>query len=175
MGRLIPVLVAVVVLAVVMTVIALAGRGNDTDPVGSAPGSGASKVPPDAGGGTSGSSGTGGLVPGSSGTASPPDAPSTEPGPDDPQTRFTSVRAVDGGSALVVTFWGGVDTCFRYAVRADETAQEVALSLSEERRGDGPCIELAQEHKRTVQLAELLADRPVVDAATGEVVLAARG
>ena len=153
--------VAATVLAVVLTVIALAGRGNDTDPVDSVPGSGSS-----AGGGTSGSAGS----------ALPPPAASTEPGPDDPMTRFTSVRADASGRTLTVTFWGGVDTCYRYAVRSDETARDVSLSLAEERRGDGPCIEIAQQYERTVRLEAPLGDRQVVDAATGEVVLdATRG
>jgi len=120
-------------------------------------------------GGSSGSTGSGSA--GSSGAAMPSDAPSTEPGPDQPMTRFTTVRATDDGRALAVTFWGGVDTCYRYDISAAESSRDVSLSLSEERRTDGPCIDLAQEYDRTVALDEPLAGRRVVDAATGEVVL----
>ena len=163
-----PALVAAVVLVVVLGILAVAGRGNDTDSAGAGSGGGGSGGP--AGSGSSdGHTGQGGMA--------PPSAPGAEPGSDansgadDPMTRFTYVRPGDGGSAVDVTFYGGVDTCYSYVVRADETARQVALSLSEQRKGDGPCIELAQEYVRSVPLERPLGDRRVVDAATGDVLL----
>jgi hypothetical protein len=175
--RLVPALVAAVVLVVVLGVLAVAGRGDDIDTDSAGAGSGSTGS---AGSGSSGSddrAGQGGMA--------PPSAPSAEPGggsggsgsdgsgsgADDPMTRFTDVRAGADGRSVDVTFYGGVDTCYRYEVRADETAQQVALSLSEQRKGDGPCIELAQEYQRSVPLDRPLGDRRVVDAATGDVLL----
>ena len=134
-------------------------------------------------GGSSGSAGSSGsgssALSGSDDRAgqcgmTPPSTPSglrTEPGPDDPMTRFTDVRAGADGRSVDVTFYGGVDTCYGYAIRADETAKQVALSLSEQRRSDGPCIDLAQEYQRSVPLDAPLDGRRVVDAATGDVLL----
>ena len=161
--RAVPFLVAA---GVLLLVLAVMGIVRLADPPGEgvgggAPGGGATAVPPAPGGGS----------PGSPGSGSPPPSPSVGPGPDDPQTRFTDVQVGPDGASLDVTFWGGVDTCYRYTVDADEDAAEVALSLAEDRRSDGPCIELAQEHRRTVQLDGSLGDRVVRDAATGEVVL----
>jgi len=161
--RLLPALVAAVVLVVVLAMIGLAGRDNDVD-TGSA----------GAGGGSSDDrSGQGGMAPPSAGSS----VPGTSPGSDanaaaeDPMSRFTDVRAGEGDRSVEVTFYGGVDTCYGYVVRADETAQQVALSLAEERKGDGPCIDLAQEYERSVPLDGPLGDRRVVDAATGDVLL----
>jgi len=159
------------VLVVVLGVIAVAGRGDDVD-TGSA----------GAGGGSSdGRSGQGGMAPPSASSSMPSTSPGNDSGTapgngsnagaDDPMTRFTDVRAGAGDRTVEVTFYGGVDTCYAYVVRADETAQQVALSLSEERKGDGPCIELAQEYERSVPLDRPLGDRRVVDAATGDVLL----
>jgi len=161
------------VLVVVIGILAVAGRGDDS-PTGSA-GVGSS--------GSSGSSGSDDRA--GQGGMAPPSAPSAEPGggsddsdgsgagsgADDPITRFTDVRAGAGDRSVEVRFYGGVDTCYRYLVRADETAQQVALSLSEERKGDGPCIELAQKYQRSVPLDRPLGERRVVDAATGDVPL----
>ena len=113
----------------------------------------------------------GGGVPGSTGSAAPPSAPSTEPGPDKPMSRFTSVRRGADDSALQVRFWGGVEDCYEYAVRAEESADTVALSLSERTMFDGACIDMAQEYDRTVRLDEPLGGRRVVDADTGETLL----
>ena len=178
--RLVPGLVAAVVLVVVLGILAVAVRGGDTDPVGAGP-TGAS--------GSSGSSGSddragqGGMAPPSGGEPGGDPASGTgsdagsgagsDPGSgaDDPMTRFTAVSAGADGRSVEVRFYGGVDTCYSYAVRADETGQQVALSLSEQRRGDGPCIDLAQEYERSVPLDGPLGDRRVVDAATGDVLL----
>lgn len=117
----------------------------------------------------------GGGVPGSTGTAVPPatpsTAPSTEPGPDDPMSRFISVTRGADGRSLDVTFWGGVEDCYAYTVRAEESADVVALSLSERSTFEGACIDMAQEYDRTVRLEQPLGVRRVVDAATGDVLL----
>jgi len=159
--------VAAVVLVVVLAMIGLAGRDNDVD-TGSA----------GAGGGSSDDrSGQGGMAPPSAGSSVPGTSPGSSPGSDanaaaeDPMSRFTDVRAGEGDRSVEVTFYGGVDTCYGYVVRADGTAQQVALSLAEERKGDGPCIDLAQEYERSVPLDGPLGDRRVVDAATGDVLL----
>jgi hypothetical protein len=72
-----------------------------------------------------------------------------------------------------VTFWGGVADCYVYTVLAIETADVVELRLQERpRAGAKVCIELAQEHTRTVQLTAALGGREVVDAQTGDTLLA---
>jgi hypothetical protein len=70
-----------------------------------------------------------------------------------------------------VRFWGGVETCYAYSVRAEEGDRAVRLTLVERSRSDGPCIELAQQYDRTVHLREPLGDRRVVDAETGETLI----
>ena len=168
--RAVPFLVAAVVLAVLGLVLGVLRpwtdpTADDSSGRGAGPGSGS----------TVGSPGTGGGSSGSSGDASPPATPSAEPGADDPQTRFTAVDLGADGASLDVTFWGGVETCFRYTLRADEDPQLVSISLVEERRTDGPCIEMAQEYRRSVALDEPLGDRRVRDAETGESLLDPRG
>lgn len=154
-------LVAVGVLAVVLAVM---GIVRLADPPGEGEGGGAV--------GTASGTAPGGGSSGSTGTGSPAEPlPSAAPGGDAQQTRFTAVAVGADGDALDVSFWGGVDTCYRYAVRADESERGVALSLSEDRTTDGPCIDLAQQYDRTVRLDKPLGDRRVIDAATGEVVL----
>lgn len=151
----VPLAVAFVVLALVLGVIWL------VDPPGST-----------SGGSVIGSPGSGGDgAPGSSGSAEPlPVSPSR--GPDEPMSRFSAVTPSADNRSLQVQFWGGVDDCYRYRVRADESDGTVSLSLSEERTSDGPCIELAQQYDRTVHLDEALGIRDVVDATTGETLLA---
>ena len=167
--RAVPFLVAAGVLLVVLAVM---GVARLADP----PGEGEAGTSPGGGGGSSGSSGS----PGSAGSPLPAD-PSTDPGAgtqpaqDDLQTRFTSVGVGADEATLDVSFWGGVDTCYRYEVRVDEGPDAVALSLAETHRSDGPCIDLAQEYHRTVALDEPLGERRVRDADTGEVVLDPRG
>ena len=69
-------------------------------------------------------------------------------------------------------FWGGVEDCYRYTVRAKETRETVTLTLDEKTTFDGACIDLAQEYDRTVRLEQALGVRAVVGATTGEVLLA---
>jgi hypothetical protein len=161
----VPLAVALVVLAVIFTVLRLA------DPAGEAPGGAG------AGGGLAGSE-----APGTTGTA--PVTPSVvppEPGPepsgdgpaqDQRMSRFVRVAPGSEATLLEVRFWGGVETCYEYEVRADETGRTVRLTLVEKRTAKGPCIELAQQYDRTVHLQRPLDDRRVVDAQTGETVLA---
>ena len=160
-----PALVAAAVLVVVLGILALAGRGDDTGTAGAGSGGSAGSA------GGDGHSGQGGMAPPSAPGAEPGSDSGSGSGADDPMTRFTAVRAGADDRSVDVSFYGGVDTCFAYVVRADETAQQVALSLSEERKGDGPCIDLAQEYDRSVPLDRPLGDRRVVDAATGDVLL----
>jgi len=109
---------------------------------------------------------SGGGVPGSPGTADPggPAAPDVQPGV--ATSRFDSLSPVDDGAGLVVTFYGGVDTCYEYVVTAEESADEVRLGLVEDVIGE-VCIDLAQQYERTVTLDRPLGDRRVVDAETG--------
>jgi hypothetical protein len=170
--RAVPFLVAVGVLLVVLAVM---GVARLVDP----PGEGEAGTSPGGGGGSSGSSGSAGSS-GSPGSPLPADpgtdaGAGTQPSQDEPQTRFTSVGVGADEATLDVSFWGGVDTCYRYEVRVDEGPDAVALSLAETHRSDGPCIDLAQEYRRTVTLDTPLGDRQVRDADTGEVVLDPRG
>jgi hypothetical protein len=162
----IPLAAAVAVLAVILAVVLL------TDSPGSAPaGSGVG-----AGGGATGSE-----APASSGTAGatpsvvPPEPgpePSAGPNPDDRMSRFVSVRPGAEQTTLEVRFWGGVETCYEYSVRTDESDRVVRLRLVERARSKGPCIELAQQYVLTVHLQDPLRGRRVVDADTGETLLA---
>jgi hypothetical protein len=120
--------------------------------------------PPSSGGTSSGNVGSG--QPGATGTASP--VPPSDP-VDPPQSRF-SVRQGAAPDQLVVTFFGGVDSCFSYRVQATETAKQVRLGLVETRTGDGACMDLAQRYDRVVKLTEPLGARDVVDAETGEII-----
>jgi hypothetical protein len=125
----------------------------------------ADPLPTDPGSGASGSGGSG--VPGSPGTADPgapvaPVAPAVEPSP---ATRFETVAPANGGAALRVTFYGGVDSCYTSDVVARESADEVTLRLVEKRTAD-ICIDMAQQYERVVKLATPLGDRHVVDAVT---------
>ena len=132
----------------------------------------ADPLPADPGDGASGSGG--GSVPGSPGTAdpgapvAPPVAPAVEPSAS--TSRFDWVSPVDGGAALHVSFYGGVDSCYSYDVVATESADQVSLRLVETRRGD-VCIDLAQQYERTVKIAKPLGNRTVVDADTGSPLL----
>jgi hypothetical protein len=126
----------------------------------------ADPLPTDPGDGAAGSAS---AVPGSPGTADPgapvaPVAPAVEPSA--PTSRFDSATPVDGDTALRVSFYGGVDSCYSYDVVAKESADQVSLRLVETSRGE-VCIDLAQEYERTVQLAKPLGGRTVVDADTG--------
>lgn len=158
-----PLVAGVAVLALVLGAGALGGLFVSTGPAGA---------------GSPGSS-VGGGVPGSVGSAAPGDPVPTDPGdtgaePVDPQaplSRFVAVTRTADDRGLVVSFYGGVETCYRYAVGAAEGPQVVRLELEETRRGSQPCIELAQEYTLTVRLDEPLGVRRVVDATTGETLL----
>lgn len=154
----VPIAVALAVLALVLGVVLLVDQGAR-----------------DGGGSGTGSPGSGGGEPGSSGSAAPPSlAPGDEPtvDPDAPMSRFTSVTAGSDSTSVDVTFWGGVEDCYRYTVLARETDETVTLSLREETTFDGACIDLAQEYERSVRLDEPLGIRVVLDAVTGEGLLA---
>lgn len=135
-----------VAVAVVVLAVVL-GVFRLADPPGSAPG-----------GSVVGSPGAGGGAP--------------APGPDEPMSRFTSVAGGADGRSLEVQFWGGVEDCYRYTVGAEQTHKLVTLSLTEKTTFDGACIDLAQQYDRTVRLDGALGTRAVVDATTGEVLLA---
>lgn len=147
----VPFAVAALVLAVVLGVLALSDPGDSSGTV--SPGGGGSDAVPGS--------------PGSPGTATP-----SEPAQDQPMTRFTAVTRGPDDTTLEVSFWGGVEECYRYTVRAQGSADVVRLTLDEKRTHDGPCIELAQQYDRTVPLDTPLGDRRVVDAETGETLLA---
>ena len=123
---------------------------------------------PDLGGGTGGSTGSTG---GSAGTVSAaPGGPATDVPAEG--SRFSSVTRAADDRSLKVTFYGGVPECYSYAVQADETDQQVRLSVVETRTaGDKPCIDLAMEITKTVPLDAPLGLRTVVDAESGAVVL----
>ena len=57
-------------------------------------------------------------------------------------------------------------------MRPEEKGDVVTLSLGEQRTFEGACIDLAQEYDRTVPLTEPLGARRVVDALTGDLLLA---
>lgn len=117
--------------------------------------------PPDSGGGSDGSVGSGTVEP----------QPPTTVAPDEPTSQFTTVSRSADDRSLEVTFWGGVEECYAFDVQAKESARVVELLLHVQSRGAQACIELAQEHTRTVQLDEPLGLRLVVDAATGTTLL----
>ncbi len=126
------------------------------------------------GGGAGGSSGS----TGSGGSAVPPATPSTAPpaGPGepvpDPQSRFTAVTRGDDDRTLDVTFWGGVEACYAYVVRAEEDDRRVRIWLVERTpKSDKPCIDLAQERHATVTLQQPLGLRTVEDGDSGTVLL----
>lgn len=89
-----------------------------------------------------------------------PDAPATPSG----DRKVTSYGA--DGRTLEVTFWGGV--CSTYTASAKESAGQVRISVTEKPQEDKKaCIMIAKELTRTVTLEEPLADRTVIDAASG--------
>jgi hypothetical protein len=134
------------------------------------------------GGGKPGSSGSGSSGSGSGGTVVPPVAPSSNPvtmppypplrspDPAAPESRFSSVKA-DGSRTLLVSFTGGVDTCFSYTVVPAETDRSISLTLVEKSTSEAACVEMAQVYERRVLLAKPLGTRKVVDAETGAVLL----
>ena len=154
----VPIAVALAVLALVLGVIRLVDHGAR-----------------DGGGSGIGSPGSGGGEPGSSGSAAPPSlAPGDEPtvDPDAPMSRFPE-RDVHRGAVRARSHRGsGVEDCYRYTVIARETDETVTLSLREKTTFDGACIDLAQEYERTIRLDEPLGVRVVLDAVTGEGLLA---
>lgn len=115
-------------------------------------------------------------VAGSPGTADPgtpadPVAPPVEPSV--VTSRFDSVATANGGAALRVTFYGGVDSCYTYDVVANETTDQVSLRLVEKRTAE-VCIDLAQQYERTIKLVEPLGSRQVIDADTDSVLYPVR-
>ncbi|MDX3232689.1 hypothetical protein [Streptomyces sp. ME19-01-6] len=93
-------------------------------------------------------------------------SPSTGPGKDHVEdiTSYT----VDGKS-LTVRFWGGV--CESYSVSAKESSSQVKLEIKAKRLHPGrPCILIAKQIEKKVELDKPLGDRKVVDARTGETV-----
>ncbi|MGY0062487.1 hypothetical protein ACWY4P_39150 [Streptomyces sp. LZ34] len=93
-------------------------------------------------------------------------SPSTGSGEDhvDDITSYT----VDGKS-LTVRFWGGV--CESYTVSAEESSSQVKLEIKGKRLHPGrPCILIAKQIDKKVELDKPLGDRKVVDARTGETV-----
>lgn len=127
--------------------------------------------PAPTGGGTPGSPGSGGgAVP----PATPSTTPSTGPGEPvpDPQSRFTGVSRGDDDRTLDVTFWGGVEACYAYVVRAEEDDRRVRIWLVERTpKSDKACIDLAQERHATVTLQQPLGLRTVEDGDSGTVLL----
>jgi hypothetical protein len=123
------------------------------------------------GGGSPGSTGPGGgAVP----PATPSTAPSAGPGEPvpDPQSRFTAVSRGDDDRTLDVSFWGGVEACYAYVVRAEEDDRRVRVWLVERTPKSGkPCIDLAQERHATVTLQQPLGLRTVEDGDSGTVLL----
>lgn len=117
-----------------------------------------------------GGGGTGGSV--GSGTVKPEPPTTVAPDqPEEPVSQFTAVTRSADDRSLEVTFWGGVEECYDFDVQAEESPRAVALSLTVRSRGAQACIELAQEHTRTVSLDEPLGLRLVVDATTGKTLL----
>lgn len=162
-----PIAVALLVLAVVLGVMRLVdppGEGSAGSDGGSDVGTGA---------GSDVGAGAGSGVPGSPGTAQPAPSGSSsdQPDPDAPMSRFTSVARGADDRSLAVSFWGGVADCYSYTVRAEEGDGVVTLRLRERRTFEGPCIELALQYDRTVQLGRPLGTRRVVDAQSGETLL----
>lgn len=163
----VPLAVAVLVLAVVAGIGWAARDGGSGGTSGTTPGS-AGSAP--AGDGSSGSSGAVSSPLPADPSAGSPVAPA--PDPPGPMSQFSAVRAGPDGRSIDLTFWGGVEDCNDYSVRAQETPESVTLLLVQKSTSTGPCIELAQQYDRTVRLDEPLGSRSVVDAKTDEVLLA---
>lgn len=73
------------------------------------------------------------------------------------------------GKTLTVRFWGGV--CESYSVSAKESSSQVKLEIKGKRLHPGrPCILIAKQIDKKVELDKPLGDRKVVDARTGEAV-----
>jgi hypothetical protein len=162
----VPLAVAVLVLAVVAG-IGWAARDGGSGTNGATPGSVGSAP---AGDGSSGDSGAVSSPLPADPSAGSPVAPA--PDPTGPRSQFTAVTAGPDGRSIDLTFWGGVEDCYRYTVRAQETPESVTLLLTQKSTSTGACIDLAQQYDRTVRLDEPLGSRSVVDAKTDEVLLA---
>ncbi|MEV4948383.1 hypothetical protein [Streptomyces sp. NPDC053755] len=100
----------------------------------------------------------------------PPVKPSAPPAPDEgtaPARRIESYRTDSTGTALAVTFWGGV--CSTYTVSADQGPGKVSVRVSERPSDpDRVCVAMAVEVTKTVTLTQPLGARSVMDAASGE-------
>ncbi|MYS09329.1 hypothetical protein GTW71_23495 [Streptomyces sp. SID6041] len=105
----------------------------------------------------------------------PPATPSPVPTPTEPPgdggglpRAVESVKVLEGGRELTVTFWGGV--CSTHTVHADEQPDRVTVRIDEKSDPERVCIMIAKDFTLTVTLRSPLGDRPVVDAASGEAV-----
>ncbi|MGO4424964.1 hypothetical protein AB4Z54_41320, partial [Streptomyces sp. MCAF7] len=93
-------------------------------------------------------------------------SPSSKPG-EDHVDDITSYAVA--GKTLTVRFWGGV--CESYSVSAKESSSQVKLEIKGKRLHPGrPCILIAKQIDKKVELDKPLGDRKVVDARTGEAV-----
>ncbi|WP_338676233.1 hypothetical protein V1460_27085 [Streptomyces sp. SCSIO 30461] len=104
--------------------------------------------------------------PGSSASPSKPTDPSPQP---ETHTRKVESYAVsDDGRTLTLRFWGGV--CSEYSGKAEESASEVKVHITETRKDPGKvCILIAKELTTEVTLDKPLGDRKVVEP-TGQAV-----
>ncbi len=84
-------------------------------------------------------------------------------------TPWERFEAADDGSRLLVTYTGGVDTCYALdRVEVTETAEQVMVTVFEgviPAAQNQPCIEIAVTKTVEVELSAPLGDRTVVDGA----------
>jgi hypothetical protein len=107
------------------------------------------------------------------GQASPTPSPvRPRPGTADPRPiRFSSATPQQGGRALEVTWWSGVEPCHvldrvDVAYRPDAVVVTVVEGRDPKRKNE-PCIEIAVRKKTLVSLKTPLGGRRVVDGARG--------
>lgn len=79
--------------------------------------------------------------------------------------RWDRHKVVDGGSAVDVFFWHGIEECYGIDhIEADYGADEVAITIFEGRNPEAEvCIEMAVRKVVRVTLDEPLGDRRVTD------------
>jgi len=79
-----------------------------------------------------------------------------------------SVRSL-GSTTIELTVEGGVEPCFIIEqVEVVETADQVELSVNAGSEPGAICIQIIELHTTTVELADPLGDRAVVDGTTGK-------